>query len=560
MANEEHLAVLNRGVEAWNEWRKTNHEKNPNLNGIDLSWIDLCEAILMETILPGVDLSWIDLSEADLPGVDLSEANLRGVDLSGVDLRGADLSRADLREANLSGADLREANLSGADLREANLRGADLSKANLSRTHIRGADLSEVDLSEVDLGRTYIRGQYIRTADLSEANLSGLNLSGLNLSGADLSRADLSRADLSRADLSEANLSGADLSGINLSGANLSGVNLSGANLSGVNLSGANLSGKDLRGVNLSETNLSRIQALETNFERAIFTGACIEYWHTNSKTNLNNVICDSVYLKQDKQERRPSDPEINYAPGEFTILFQKALETVDLIFSDGIEWRAFLASFEKLQVECGSDELAIQAIEKKFGSAFIIRIEVPSDADKAKVEKYLKREYEIQLKAIEDRYRLELNAKDKEIEIYKQQSTNMFEIAKLAASRPINISQTQGDNMAGDRNIHIGSGNYNELIEGNYVQGNYYASEHKQTLSEAAAEIEKLLKQLEKSNPTATAEQQQAFVDAAVDPTLKAKFLSALQAGWKEAIKEFLDNPYVNVGVAILEGWEEAE
>lgn len=54
--------------------------------------------------------------------------------------------------------------------------------------------------------------------------------------------------------------------------------------------------------------------------------------------------------------------------------------------------------------------------------------------------------------------------------------------------------------------------------------------------------------------------EQQQAFVDAAVSPTLKAKFLSALQAGWKEAIKEFLDNSYVNVGVAILEGWQEAE
>jgi TATA-binding protein-associated factor Taf7 len=105
-----------------------------------------------------------------------------------------------------------------------------------------------------------------------------------------------------------------------------------------------------------------------------------------------------------------------------------------------------------------------------------------------------------------------------------------------------------------------MGSGNYNERIEGDYVQGNYYASEQKQTLAETAEEIQRLLKQLEETNPTATIEQQQAFVDAAVSPTLKARFLSALQAGWKEAVKEFLDNPYVNVGVAILEGWQEAE
>jgi enoyl reductase-like protein len=93
--------------------------------------------------------------------------------------------------------------------------------------------------------------------------------------------------------------------------------------------------------------------------------------------------------------------------------------------------------------------------------------------------------------------------------------------------------------------------------VEGNQ---NIYAPEQKPTLAEAAAEIQKLLKQLEESNPTATVEKQQAFVDIAVSPTLKAKFVSALQAGWKETIKEFLDNPYVNVGVAILEGWLETE
>src|ERR671933_2635773 len=74
-----------------------------------------------------------------------------------------------------------------------------------------------------------------------------------------------------------------------------------------------------------------------------------------------------------------------------------------------------------------------------------------------------------------------------------------------------------------------------------------------KQTLAEAAAEIQELLKQLEETNPTATEAEQKAFVTAAIPSTRRERFLSALQAGWKEAIKEFLDNSYLNVGIATL-------
>ncbi len=76
----------------------------------------------------------------------------------------------------------------------------------------------------------------------------------------------------------------------------------------------------------------------------------------------------------------------------------------------------------------------------------------------------------------------------------------------------------------------------------------------------EAADEIQKLLKQLEKSNPTATVEQQQAYVDAAISPTLKQRCVGALKSGGEVAIEEFLDNPYVNVGKAVVKGWMNPE
>jgi len=36
MANDEHVALLKQGVEAWNEWRGENPNILPDLSGVDL--------------------------------------------------------------------------------------------------------------------------------------------------------------------------------------------------------------------------------------------------------------------------------------------------------------------------------------------------------------------------------------------------------------------------------------------------------------------------------------------------------------------------------------------
>lgn len=82
------------------------------------------------------------------------------------------------------------------------------------------------------------------------------------------------------------------------------------------------------------------------------------------------------------------------------------------------------------------------------------------------------------------------------------------------------------------------------------------HTSEQKQTLSEAAAEIQKLLKQLEKTNSAATDSEKVAYINDETTPGFKRRVVGALQAGGETAIEEFLDNPYVNVGKAIVKGW----
>lgn len=78
-----------------------------------------------------------------------------------------------------------------------------------------------------------------------------------------------------------------------------------------------------------------------------------------------------------------------------------------------------------------------------------------------------------------------------------------------------------------------------------------------KQTLAEAAIEIQKRLEQLKETHPTATEAEQKAFVTAAISRKRREQFLSALQAGWKEEMREFLGHSYLKVGIATLEEWK---
>jgi hypothetical protein len=57
MANEEHLAILKRGVEVWNEWRMENPEIRPDLSGADLRGADLRRANLILAVLTGANIS-----------------------------------------------------------------------------------------------------------------------------------------------------------------------------------------------------------------------------------------------------------------------------------------------------------------------------------------------------------------------------------------------------------------------------------------------------------------------------------------------------------------------
>jgi uncharacterized protein YjbI with pentapeptide repeats len=243
MANNEHLQILDKGVETWNQWRRDNPDQVPNFSGRDFRYRYLCSADLSGAYLINTNLRDAYLIGADLRGSYLINANLSGAYLSGVDFRGANLSGVDLSDKDLSGA---------------NLRGADLHNTNLSGATLRGVDLSGTDLSGKDL----------RDVDLHDTNLRGATLRGVDLRGATLRGANLSGIDLSSANLSGTNLSGKDLSGANLSGANLSDIVIFDTDFIGTNFTNANLIRSRFVGCDLSDAVVENTNVTDTAFQR----------------------------------------------------------------------------------------------------------------------------------------------------------------------------------------------------------------------------------------------------------------------------------------------------
>ena len=209
--------------------------------------------------------------------------------------------------------------------------------------------------------------------------------------------------------------------------ANLRGANLVSAELSNANLKLADLGEASLKAANLNNANLTEALAIGTNFTSAQMSGTCLEAWNIDHTTILNNVESKYIYLLEepkpetDDRERRPSSGY--FQAGDFTKLFTEVLNTVDLIFRNGVDAKAFMSSFQQVQVENQGIPMKIQGMENKGDGVVVIRIDVPPEIEKEKIHREFMEFYDENVRVLEEKYQKELAKTEKQITLYRQRT-----------------------------------------------------------------------------------------------------------------------------------------
>jgi regulator of extracellular matrix RemA (YlzA/DUF370 family) len=122
---------------------------------------------------------------------------------------------------------------------------------------------------------------------------------------------------------------------------------------------------------------------------------------------------------------------------------------------------------------------------------------------------------------------------------------------------------------MSGNCNFELSNAKIGNIITGDVI-GDITTiqidSTPEKNLAEAAAEIQQLLEQLYRSNPTTSKPEKQVIATDIIEqtikqnPTLKERLRSALKAGGVEALKAIFNHPLINIPIETIKGWIEAE
>ena len=84
-------------------------------------------------------------------------------------------------------------------------------------------------------------------------------------------------------------------------------------------------------------------------------------------------------------------------------------MNTVDLIFRNGVDAKTFMSSFQQLQVENESIPMKIQGMENKGDGVVVIRIDVPPETEKKKIHREFMEFYNQNVRLLEEKYQQEL-------------------------------------------------------------------------------------------------------------------------------------------------------
>ncbi|MBN3907088.1 MAG: pentapeptide repeat-containing protein [Nostoc sp. NMS1] len=467
-------------------------------------------------------------------------------------------------------------------------------------------------IQDIVITLSALHGTSFRNSDLTDADFTGATLKSTDFRGATLIRTRFQKAKmldyirpgqtyLQRAEVRQLLVTGHGQDN-NFDRLDLRGVYFQGANLADASLIGTDLSKANLQDADLSRAKLVQTQLDGTNFTSTTLTGAFIEDWGITTSTKFDGVRCEYVYMRLPTKDnpdphRKPDNRQEVFADGEFGDFIKPIFDTLDLYHNQGIDPRAIAISFKQLAENHPEADLRIVGMEVRGEDKFLLRAKTAAMADKSELSAEYFDTYN-QIKGLPEReIKLLLAEKDNQI----RRLENMVMTALERPSFYSNVEQvgfmtnnpggfSVGGSVDGDINNVQGENNQQRVsnksssfnlqgaqfagglvnadtVTANQIGGNItnYNPEQKQNLAQAAADIQQLLNQLGQTYPTNTPLEKQIAVTEALkqidgNPTLKARVIGALKSGGTEALKEIVDHPLVNILLATLEGWQDAE
>ena len=468
---------------------------------------------------------------------------------------------AAVRFAAIGGTSFRSADLTDANFTFARLKSTDFRRAKLTRTCFHKTKL----LDRVRPGTSYLQHSQLRqlfTTGVGQGKIFDRQ----------------------------------DLRGINLKEANLAGASFIDTDLSQANLQGADLFEAKLVHTNLDQANLSNVH----------LTGAYIEDWGITRRTRLDGVKCKYVYLKLptegDRDPNRMPPPEQGeFGENDFNIFITSVLDTLDLYHKDNINAGVAITILKGLTKDYPV-QFELVGLEKRGENQFVIRLKVFGQTSHFQLQREYYARYEQTLPLYDPKKLMPSTdvVVEEIIQTVKENPgthiENLHNQGIVITGGSVNMSGDKHEvHLRSNHNIHMGGGNYNERIEGDYNQNsgitqkmsggtmhggmqaaqgdhnnqtmdtNVVSPSQKQTLTEAAAEIQALLEQLEKSYPTDTTMGKMALATEAItqidnNPTLTARILSALQVGSIKAFEQFLNHPAASFVIGALEDWQKTK
>ena len=256
-----------------------------------------------------------------------------------------------------------------------------------------------------------------------------------------------------------------------LDGLNLEGISLQGKNLVDTSFIGANLNHANLQDANLSGAKLKQTQLDGTDFTGATLTGAYIEDWNITSDTKFDGVSCKYVYMRLPTKGnpnplRKPDNEDEVFEDGDFGDFIKPIIETLDLYHNQNVDPRAIAIAYKKLAENNPEAELEIVAIEKRGEDKILLRVKTSPNISRSRLSAEYFLYYNDIKKIIEPEFQKILEEKDSRI---RDLSTMI--------NTTLNSPKFESKTTIYNRFINTNGGNYNENIEGDYIQGDYSES-----------------------------------------------------------------------------------